>query len=339
MSRLPKGVHAVTKRRPDGTERTYFYWRATRAPLPDPASPGFAKALREAKMAGPAAPSGTFGSLIAEYRRAPAYTSLAPTTRRSYLAAFDRLADLHRQPLSDFRRRHALQIRDGMADQPGNAKVLLKVLSMLLNFAVEREYLEANVAKGVAPLAVGEHQPWPVAALDFAMRTLPEHLRRAFLLALYSGQRRGDCAAMLWSQYDGEGIEVTQIKTGARLWVPCHSALRGELEAWRKGAKAVTILVNFEGLPWASSASLGTGFSDFCRRHRELDGLTFHGLRKTAGAMLAEAGCTPHEIAAITGHQSLAMVQHYTKGADQRRRATAAVHKLEAVTPRFTKKA
>lgn len=66
---------------------------------------------------------------------------------------------------------------------------------MLLNFAVEREYLEANVAKGVAPLAVGEHQPWPVAALDFAMRTLPEHLRRAFLLALYSGQRRGDCGA------------------------------------------------------------------------------------------------------------------------------------------------
>ena len=31
---------------------------------------------------------------------------------------------------------------------------------------------------------------------------------------------------------------------------------------------------------------------------------TFHGLRKAASRRLAEHGCTPHEIAAITGHAS-----------------------------------
>jgi integrase len=44
---------------------------------------------------------------------------------------------------------------------------------------------------------------------------------------------------------------------------------------------------------------------------------------------LAEAGCSTHEIAAITGHETLAMVELYTRGADQKRRAAAAIQKLE----------
>jgi integrase-like protein len=38
-----------------------------------------------------------------------------------------------------------------------------------------------------------------------------------------------------------------------------------------------------------------------------------HGLRKTAALSLAEAGCTVHEIQAITGHKSLAEVERYTR--------------------------
>jgi hypothetical protein len=42
---------------------------------------------------------------------------------------------------------------------------------------------------------------------------------------------------------------------------------------------------------------------------------------------LAEAGCTAHEIAAISGRISLAEVQRYTKGSGQRRAARAAMAK------------
>lgn len=45
--------------------------------------------------------------------------------------------------------------------------------------------------------------------------------------------------------------------------------------------------------------------------------------------MLAEAGCTTDEIKAITGHTTSRMVEHYTKGADQKKRASAAILKLE----------
>jgi integrase len=59
-----------------------------------------------------------------------------------------------------------------------------------------------------------------------------------------------------------------------------------------------------------------------------LVGLSFHGLRKTAAAWLAEAGASANEIASITGHKTLGEVTRYTAAADQRSRATAAMGKL-----------
>lgn len=56
--------------------------------------------------------------------------------------------------------------------------------------------------------------------------------------------------------------------------------------------------------------------------------VVFHGLRKTTAVVLAEAGCSTKQIAAITG-QSDQMVEHYAKMADRERLAEAAVTKLE----------
>lgn len=49
------------------------------------------------------------------------------------------------------------------------------------------------------------------------------------------------------------------------------------------------------------------------------DSYSLHGLRKTAAVQLAEAGCSDAEIQFVTGHKSLAMVQHYRKRAAQKR--------------------
>ncbi len=63
-----------------------------------------------------------------------------------------------------------------------------------------------------------------------------------------------------------------------------------------------------------------------------LEGLTFHGLRYTAAARLAEAGCSLKEIAAVTGHRSLSMIEKYSRDADQKRLAGAAILRLENAT-------
>ena len=48
----------------------------------------------------------------------------------------------------------------------------------------------------------------------------------------------------------------------------------------------------------------------------------FHGLRKAALTRLADAGCTTHELAAISGHKTLSEV------ADQARLARAAMERI-----------
>jgi integrase len=57
-----------------------------------------------------------------------------------------------------------------------------------------------------------------------------------------------------------------------------------------------------------------------------------HGLRKTSARDLADAGCTEEEIKLITGHVTSQMVSHYVKTADRRKRARAAIQKLENAT-------
>jgi len=53
-----------------------------------------------------------------------------------------------------------------------------------------------------------------------------------------------------------------------------------------------------------------------------------HGLRKAALRRLAESASTTKEIAAVSGHRTLAEIQRYTERADQARLAQSAVAKL-----------
>jgi integrase len=55
-----------------------------------------------------------------------------------------------------------------------------------------------------------------------------------------------------------------------------------------------------------------------------------HGLRKTLGRRMADAGCSAHEIMAALGHTTLAEAERYTREADRRRGGRQAVFKLEA---------
>ena len=55
-----------------------------------------------------------------------------------------------------------------------------------------------------------------------------------------------------------------------------------------------------------------------------------HGLRKTLGRRLADAGCSAHEIMAALGHTTLTEAERYTRQADRRWGGRQAVVKLEA---------
>ena len=131
-------------------------------------------------------------------------------------------------------------------------------------------------------------------------------------------------------------IHVRQFKTGVALTIPVHQDLQAIIDA--TPSEHLTFLTTEFGKPFTAE-----GFGQWFRRKCNEAGLphcSAHGLRKAAARRLAEAGCTAHEIAAITGHASLREVQRYTKAADQTRLAVAAMNKMRTPSvypdPRLT---
>jgi integrase len=111
------------------------------------------------------------------------------------------------------------------------------------------------------------------------------------------------------------------------LVIPVHSELAAMIGT---ATDRLTFLVNDWGRPFTVGS-----FSNWFRAQCDTANLhhcSAHGLRKAAARRLAEAGCTEHEIAAITGHVSLREIVRYTRGADQKRLATAEMAKVKTGT-------
>jgi integrase len=237
-------------------------------------------------------------------------------------------------PIGKVRRPHLMAIRDQIAKDRGHgsAASFCRAVSAMFSWAIDRQMIESSPATNLPKnLQAGELPAWREDQAQRALRLLPEPYRRAVLLAYHLGQRRSDLCSLRWSDYDGTVVYIHQQKTDVNLVIPVTAALKAELDIWKRTARAVTILETMNGVPW-TPAYLSRTLSDELVKIDLPKGLNMHGLRKLAATRLAQAGCSAHEIAAITGHKTLAMVQHYTKTVDQRTLADVAVLRLDHVT-------
>jgi integrase len=123
-------------------------------------------------------------------------------------------------------------------------------------------------------------------------------------------------------------LHVKQEKTGVELIIPVHPTLAAVIAAAPRDH--LTFVTTRLGGPFQGS-TFSRWFRDQCDR-AGLPHCSAHGLRKAAARRLAEAGCTAHEIGAITGHASLTELVRYTRTADQRRLAEAAMTKTRTST-------
>jgi integrase len=122
---------------------------------------------------------------------------------------------------------------------------------------------------------------------------------------------------------------VRQQKTGVELEIPVLTPLVTAIA--ETPSDHLTFLTTQFGKPF-TAAGFGNWFREQCNL-ADLPHCSAHGLRKAAARLLAEAGCTEHEIALITGHASLREVARYTKAADQKRLAVTAMDKVKTRTP------
>jgi integrase len=268
-------------------------------------------------------------ALRVSYLNSPNFRSLAPSTQSAYRSIIDRLCEAtgnHRVAMLE--RKHVVNMMAARSDQPTTANDLRKVLRAMMQHAIEiglRQDDPTRETKAIRVKSDGFHS-WTEDEISQyeAKHPIGSRARLAFALLLYTGQRRSDVARM-GRQHVRDGLlHVKQAKTGAELWIPVAPQLQEIIDA--SPVNQLTFVVTELGKPFHSNS-----FSNWFRLECDKAGLphcSSHGLRKACARRLADAGCTQHEIAAITGHASLKEVVRYTKGADQKRLAGSAMQKL-----------
>lgn len=272
---------------------------------------------------------GTVNALAMAYYAGAEFAALAPMTKRTYRNLVEKIRAEHGDKLfADLRPHHVRRIVAERADRPAAANAWLKMLRLLIRFAMAEGWLAADPTAGVKRVRSKSEGfvTWSEAHIaQFEARwPLGTRQRLALALLLYTGQRRSDVIGMGRQHVRAGRIAVKQQKTGARLSVMIHPRLHEALDA--TPSDHLTFLTTEAGAPF-TSAGFGNWFHDAVAG-AGLSGIAAHGLRKAAARRLAEAGCTAHQIAAITGHRSLREVERYTRAADQMTNGDAAIGKL-----------
>lgn len=325
--------------------KTRHYFRkpgAKRVALPGlPGSAEFMEAY-QAALDGRTAPKrdvgaertkpGTMNALIAAYYASTEFKGLEASTRYVYRHSIERFrARFGEKTAAGMRTKNVLEYLDEFAETPGTAGNLRRVLSILMGFAVERGFRPDNPMAGMRrkgrkkgdgfrswteeDIAQFEAH-WPAGSRE----------RLALALLLYTAQRRSDVVTMGRQHIRGGKIHVAQLKGGGqtKLWIPLHPKLA---EAIRQTpADHLTFLTTRTGGPF-KPASFTNWFTDCAAEAGLPPKSTPHGLRKAGSRRLAEAGCTAHQIKAITGHKTLSEVTLYTAAVDQVRLAEEAMER------------
>ncbi len=237
------------------------------------------------------------------------FQSLAANTRKNYLRQLKlikgKLGDI---PLAGITRKVMVEYLETVPGTPALRRISRNVWLNIFSLATARGEAKENPATGLT-MAGGRRRtelwmPDDIAAWMAFCDGDPSgrRWRMIFMLLLYSGQRIGDVLAMTWADYDGDYIKVVQEKTGAKIDVYCHRALKAELESWRASQRILgtTILTRYDGKPLSYNRvrNRAAEILDAIGRRQ----LQLRDLRRTAATTLAEAGCTTPQIASITGH-------------------------------------
>jgi integrase len=339
MRHLPKFVQGFIDRH--GKPRWYFRRPGMkRTPLPGlPWSPEFMAAY-EAALAGQPLQAGsgrvkpgTMRALAASYFGSAEFRSLRPSSQAVYRNIIDRFCIEHGDKrVALLKREHIVKLLAARSEKPWAANALRMVIRSMIKHAIETGLRADDPTRDVRAIRVKSdgHHSWTDAEISKfeSCHPIGSRSRLALALLLYTGQRRSDVIRMGRQNIRNGLLHIRQQKTGIELAIPIHRALATIIA--ETPADHLTFLTTQYGGPFSE-----TGFSHWFREQCDKAGLqhcSAHGLRKAAARRLAEAGCTAHEIAAITGHASLREIVRYTKAVDQQRLAAAAMEKAETRT-------
>ena len=206
-----------------------------------------------------------------------------------------------------------------------------KRLIQLLDFAISLDWRGDNPARATKPFRVGSEgfHTWNEDELAQFFKThKPGTLAHtAVTLMLYTGAARVDAVKLGPENIRNGKIEYKRQKTrrsgGVLVSIPIHPDLAEVLARLPTDRPFLATLKGKE----RSAGGLGNLMQSWTEKAK-LPHCSAHGLRKACARRLAEAGATAHEIGAVTGHKTLALVQRYTEAAGRGGMADSAMEKL-----------
>jgi integrase len=321
-----KGVFPTYKTLKDGTRRTYWYHRETGKRVHgDPGSSEFIADLAAAEKLIRDRLAGTFNNIIRMFTLSAEFDNgLQPSTKAEYrrmlTKAESEFGDMPLAALDDPHvRKEFMDWREKIARTSGEREAdnRLSAISAMLTWAVDRGHVTANHLRGFKRLYHADRSEiiWLPDHVAAFMAVASLEMQRAMILALHTGQRQGDLLRLPWSAYNGNTITLRQGKRrrgrspAPPVVVPCTAALRRMLDGMLRTSPLILTTKTGQSFKKRYFARLWDEMTTAAALESiTLPGLDapvrlhFHDLRGTTVTLLSEAGCTPQQIATITGH-------------------------------------
>lgn len=275
--------------------------------------------------------TGTLAWLLARYRETTEWSSLSEATRRQRDNIFVHVLEKSgHQPYSKITTKAVMDGRERRKDTPAQARNFLDAMRGLFRWSVKAGFVKTDPTAGVdnPTRKTGDgFIPWTEDHVAAFEKRWPLGTRQRVWLdvLLYTGLRRGD-AVRFGRQHvrDGVGTIKTEKSGGTvEVTLPILPVLQATLDAGPCGDLAFICGVNGKPL---TKESFGNEFREACRK-AGVPG-SAHGVRKIAATRAANAGATVAQLEAIFGWTGGTMASLYTRKADRKRLAAAAMHLL-----------
>lgn len=262
----------------------------------------------------------TVAWLIGKYIVSPSFLELGTGTQADYRFAIDKIMEAFGDaPLDQLKPSHVvLYIEKRTATSKHRALREKAVLSMLFNWAIEREFAKFNPAGVVKTkrLPGRKHVYIHDDMFDNLYEKASLDLKDAIDLAYYMGQRPVDLLALTLVKIRDGMMEYRQVKTGTPQRIALVGGLAEVIERIqvRKSehkVESMFLLVNERGQKM-TKAMLRSRF-EAARTAAGIDGkdFQFRDLRRKSGSDLRDqVGLDAAQD--LLGHASQAMTEHYT---------------------------
>ena len=158
---------------------------------------------------------------------------IAPSTRRFYRYGWQSIANqIMLREIVKITPGDLFTLVDAWRGKPGTHNAIVALLKRTFKWAIRNGLVSSNPAQHLCTMPTGSWHRWEESEIQqFKQETFSPRMNLALDLALYTGQRESDILSLRFSQINlvGGTIEFEQQKTGTRLVIPIHPALKKRL--------------------------------------------------------------------------------------------------------------